>query len=107
MRYAPCSSTAHMTGTRAQRLLRMVGSVLLARRGQIRSGLAAATVLAVGTAMAGVTSFSGPGSGPGRLRTGAGLSADRDGYVYVADLNSHCIHKFDGEGNFVREFGSK
>ncbi len=34
-----------------------------------------------------------------------GISVDNDGFVYVADMYSHCIRKFTSDGRFVTRWG--
>jgi|GEM_PF-1017569 len=35
-----------------------------------------------------------------------GITVDRDGFVYVADMYSHCIRKFTSDGHLVARWGS-
>ena len=54
-----------------------------------------------------VRSFGGAGSGPGHLSAPAGIAADPEGDVWVADTAHSRIQEFDSEGKFVRQFGGE
>ncbi|MEX0973681.1 MAG: hypothetical protein WDZ46_10560 [Solirubrobacterales bacterium] len=48
------------------------------------------------------------GSGPGELRSAAGIAIDQsDGSVYVWDRLNARVQKYDAEGNFLLAFGSQ
>lgn len=58
-----------------------------------------------------VTSFGGRGSGGGMFRDvfriAYGVAMSSNGEIVVADQYDHCIHVFDVNGKFIRQFGSK
>jgi uncharacterized protein (TIGR03663 family) len=49
----------------------------------------------------------GPGSGPGEFAEPRGVAADGRGNLYVADTKNSRIQIFDGNGQFLRQIGSK
>ena len=53
-----------------------------------------------------VRSFGGYGEGPGRFREPAGVAADEQGNLYVADAGAHQIQKFDPQGKPLIQWGS-
>ena len=48
-----------------------------------------------------------PGSGPGQLRSPAGIAVDGSGSVYVADVNNDRVQVFNTGGEFLREWSSR
>jgi hypothetical protein len=48
----------------------------------------------------------GLGSGPGEFDTPTGIAVDASGHVYVADFNNNRVQKFDGDGNYLTQWGS-
>jgi len=67
----------------------------------------ASGLLATGTALAGITTFGGVGSGPGQFLNPHGLAVDPAGYVYVTDTDNHRVQKFDGAGKYVGQIGTE
>ena len=59
-----------------------------------------------------VTKWGSSGTGAGEFVGPAGMAVDTDGNLYVADFNpqgfdsNERIQKFDGDGNFILEWGS-
>ncbi|MEA3407041.1 MAG: TIGR03663 family protein [Chloroflexota bacterium] len=51
--------------------------------------------------------FGSSGSGPGQLNRPKGIGVDEDGNVYVADTHNHRIQVFDGDGQFLRQWGAE
>ena len=43
----------------------------------------------------------------GEFRSPSGVEVDREGRVYVADFYNHRIQVFDGDGNFLYQFGEE
>jgi len=54
-----------------------------------------------------MTSFGRPGSAPGRFGVVAGVAADRNGYVFVADKLRSVVMIFDPNFNLVTELGRR
>lgn len=86
-----------------------------------RGSLAAAVLLALTTALAGLVSVAAPahaaagvtylgsygstGGGDGQLQQPYGLAVGPNGHVYVADVGNSRIQEFTAGGQFVRSFG--
>jgi DNA-binding beta-propeller fold protein YncE len=51
-------------------------------------------------------SWGGPGVGPGEFNLPHNIVCDPDGWVYVADRESHRIQVFDGNGRFETQWNS-
>jgi len=51
--------------------------------------------------------FGKSGRGDGEFLTPTAVAVDRQGNVYVADRDRHCIQKFNQEGNFLAKWGSR
>lgn len=51
--------------------------------------------------------WGGHGYGPGQFTVSGQISVDKDGKVYVTDLDNHRVQVFTSEGIFVAEFGRK
>ena len=52
-----------------------------------------------------ISSFGEIGDGSGQFAMSKGLSADREGHIYVADALSNYIQIFDQDGQFLLSFG--
>jgi DNA-binding beta-propeller fold protein YncE len=50
--------------------------------------------------------WGGPGSGPGEFNLPHNICCDADGWVYVADRESHRIQVFDGQGRFETQWNN-
>jgi hypothetical protein len=51
-------------------------------------------------------SWGGPGADPGEFNVVHSICTDRDGFVYVADRESHRIQVFDPRGTFVTQWNN-
>jgi DNA-binding beta-propeller fold protein YncE len=51
-------------------------------------------------------SWGGPGTGPGEFNLPHNIVCDPDGWVYVADRESHRIQVFDGNGKFETQWNN-
>jgi hypothetical protein len=51
-----------------------------------------------------LTSFGGPGNGPGQFNTPHSIVIDAKGNIYVADRGNRRIEVFDPHGNYERQF---
>jgi DNA-binding beta-propeller fold protein YncE len=51
-----------------------------------------------------LTSWGGPGMAPGEFNLPHNICCDADGWVYVADRESHRIQVFDGNGKYETEW---
>jgi DNA-binding beta-propeller fold protein YncE len=51
-------------------------------------------------------SWGGPGTGPGEFNLPHNIVCDPDGWVYVADRESHRIQVFDGDGKFETQWNN-
>lgn len=51
-------------------------------------------------------SWGGPGTDPGEFNIPHNVVADKDGYVYVADRESHRIQIFDSKGKFETQWNN-
>ena len=51
--------------------------------------------------------IGGGGNGNGKFKCITGIAVDNKGYLYVADVQLHCIQKFTLNGQFFSQFGSK
>jgi len=51
-------------------------------------------------------SWGGPGTDPGEFNIPHNIVADKDGYVYVADRESHRIQIFDSKGKFETQWNN-
>lgn len=54
-----------------------------------------------------IRAWGGRGSEPSEFLSPGGITAGRDGFVYVSDLTGCRIQKFDEDGNFVMQWGLK
>jgi probable HAF family extracellular repeat protein len=52
-----------------------------------------------------IRSWGDQGAGPGHFLSPGGITAGRDGFVYVSDQARHRVEKFDENGNFVTQWG--
>jgi DNA-binding beta-propeller fold protein YncE len=50
--------------------------------------------------------FGGPGTGPGEFNLPHNICCDADGWVYVADRESHRIQVFDGNGRYETQWNN-
>ncbi len=53
-----------------------------------------------------ILSWGGPGSLPGEFNIPHNICCDADGWVYVADRESHRIQVFDGKGNYETQWNN-
>jgi hypothetical protein len=51
-------------------------------------------------------SWGGPGTDPGEFLVVHSVCTDKDGYVYVADRESHRVQVFDSQGKFVTQWNN-
>lgn len=51
-------------------------------------------------------SWGGPGTDPGQFNIPHNIATDRDGYVYVADRESHRVQIFDSSGRFETQWNN-
>ena len=60
-----------------------------------------------GTKWTGAAPVPAVGYGNGGFYSPSGVAVDKDGYLYVADMNNHRIQKFDPNGRFVTRWGTQ
>ncbi|HVU35120.1 MAG TPA: hypothetical protein VHE61_16925 [Opitutaceae bacterium] len=53
-----------------------------------------------------VTTWGGPGSGPGQFNAPYGITLDSAGHLWVADGQNHRLQVFDTAGNFIKSVGT-
>jgi DNA-binding beta-propeller fold protein YncE len=51
-------------------------------------------------------SWGGPGTGPGEFNLPHNIACDDDGWVYVADRESHRVQVFDGKGKYETQWNN-
>ena len=51
-------------------------------------------------------SWGGPGTGPGEFNLPHNITCDDDGWVYVADRESHRVQVFDGKGKYETQWNN-
>ena len=51
-------------------------------------------------------SWGGPGTGPGEFNLPHNICCDDDGWVYVADRESHRVQVFDGKGRYETQWNN-
>ncbi len=51
--------------------------------------------------------FGRTGVEDGEFNAPTGLALDKDGHIYVADTDSHCVQKFDKDGKFLVRLGGE
>ncbi len=73
-----------------------------AGNGYISDGYINARVAKVSPTGEWLTSFGGPGDGPGQLNTPHSIAIDAEDHIYVADRGNRRIQVFDTEGQVVR-----
>ncbi|XP_011409049.1 PREDICTED: E3 ubiquitin-protein ligase TRIM71-like, partial [Amphimedon queenslandica] len=54
-----------------------------------------------------LSKFGSEGSGPGQLKSPAGIAVDNAGLVYVSEQSNHRVSIFTSDRVFVRSFGEK
>jgi len=53
-----------------------------------------------------ISSFGAPGFNDGQLATPQGITLDQSGNIYVAEMNSKRVDKFDSTGHFISKIGT-
>ena len=53
-----------------------------------------------------LSSWGGPGTGPGEFNLPHNICCDDDGWVYVADRESHRVQVFDGKGKYETQWNN-
>jgi hypothetical protein len=74
-----------------------------ALNGYISDGYINSRIAKVSKAGVWLTSWGGPGDGPGEMNTPHSIAVDDKGLVYVADRGNGRIQVFTGKGDFVRQ----
>lgn len=54
-----------------------------------------------------ILSFGSRGDGEAQFNHPSGVTVDKQGFIYVCDSKNNRVQKFDGDGNFVKQFNGE